>query len=416
MQIAIFMAPKTLIVLDTRRTLVDGTYPIKLRVTFNRTQKYYPTQFNATKADFEKYMARVPKGREKQIRMALDSIEQKASSVIAELELFDFDQFQRKFYKNEQLRVDVYAYFDLAISEYKQNGQIGTASNYTCSKNSLKAFKDKLAFWEITPEFLRSYERKLITDEKSISTVGIYLRPLKAIINRAIEDGTLPKDYNYPFGSKTALKYQIPTSKNTKKALDFDEVKALFDYKAESNSWEEKALDFWKFSYMANGMNMKDISLLKRGDIKEGFIEFVRAKTVNTNRTVIPIKVYLTDELKAIIKKHSKKNRGPNTLIFPIIRQADTLENQAADLKQFIKMVNRYTRKITSAIGIEKDCTTYTARHTTATILKRSGADIQQISEALGHASISTTRSYLGSFEDDSKKEMAKLLTAFKIQ
>jgi integrase len=408
------MAPKTLIVLDTRRALLDGTYPIKLRVTFNRTQKYYPTQFNATKADFEKYMTRVPKGKEKQIRMALDSIEQKATSVIAEMELFDFDQFQRKFYKNEQLRVDVYAYFDLAINEYKQNGQIGTASNYTCSKNSLKAFKDKLAFWEITPEFLRAYERKLIADKKSISTVGIYLRPLKAIINRATEDGTLPKDYNYPFGSKTALKYQIPTSKNTKKALDIDEVKALFDYKAESNSWEEKALDFWKFSYLANGMNMKDISLLKRGDIKEGFIEFVRAKTVNTNRTVIPIKVYLTDELKAIIAKHGKKNRGPNTLIFPIIRQTDTLENQAADLKQFIKMLNKYTRKITSAIGIEKDCTTYTARHSTATILKRAGVDIQMISETLGHSSISTTRAYLGSFEDDSKKEMAKLLTSFK--
>lgn len=414
MQIVIFMAPKTSIVLDTRRALLDGTYPIKLRVTFNRTQKYYPTQFNATRADFEKYMTRVPKGKEKQIRMALDSIEQKATSAIAELELFDFDQFQRKFYKNEQLRVDVYAYFDLAINEYKQNGQIGTASNYTCSKNSLKTFKDKLAFWEITPELLRAYERKLIADKKSISTVGIYLRPLKAIINRATEDGTLPKDYNYPFGSKTALKYQIPTSKNTKKALDMNEVKALFDYKAESNSWEEKALDFWKFSYMANGMNMKDISLLKRGDIKDGFIEFVRAKTVNTNRTVIPIKVYLTDELKAIIAKYGKKNRGSNTLIFPIIRQTDTLENQAADLKQFIKMVNRYTRKVAAAIGIEKDCTTYTARHSTATILKRSGADIQQISEALGHASISTTRSYLGSFEDDSKKEMAKLLTAFK--
>jgi integrase len=407
------MAPKTSIILDTRRALLNGTFPIKLRVTFNRTQKYYPTQFNATKAEFEKYMARVPKGKEKQMRMALDSIEQKATSVIAELELFDFDQFQRKFYKNEQLRVDVYAYFDMAISEYKQNGQVGTASNYTCSKNSLRAFKDKLAFWEITPEFLRSYERKLLADEKSISTVGIYLRPLKAIINRAIEDGTLPKDYNYPFGSKTALKYQIPTSKNVKKALDMNEVKALFDYKAESNSWEEKALDFWKFSYMANGMNMKDISLLKYSDIKGEFIEFVREKTVNTNRTVIPIKIYLTDELKALIKKHGKKNRGANSLIFPIIRQTDTLDDQLADLKQFIKMVNKYTRKVASKIGIEKDCTTYTARHSTATILKRSGADIHQISEALGHSSISTTKAYLASFEDESKKEIAKLLTSF---
>lgn len=408
------MAPKTSIVLDNRRALLNGTYPIKLRITYNRTQKYYPTEFSASKAEFDKYMARVPKGKDKQMRMALDSIEQKANSVILKLELFDFNQFQRKFYRNEQLRVDVYAYYDMAIAEYKQNEQIGTASNYTCSKNSLKRFKGKLAFWEITPDFLRAYEKQLLGDGKSISTVGIYLRPLKAIINRAVADDTIPKDFNYPFGSKTALKYQIPTSKNTKKALDMNEIKSLFEYKAESKSWEERALDFWKFSYMANGMNMKDISLLKRGNIKDGFIEFVRAKTINTNRTVIPIKVFLTDQLLAIIAKYGLPDNGPSSLIFPIIKPKDSLDEKHADLKQFIKMVNQYTRKVTAKIGIKKDCTTYTARHSTATILKQSGAGIQQISEALGHASISTTKAYLGSFEDGSKKEMAKLLTNFQ--
>lgn len=407
------MTPKTSIILDTRRVLLNGTYPIKLRVTYNRIQKYYPTEFNATKEDFEKYMAKAPKGIYKQVRMALDLIEQKAIAVIAELELFDFNQFQKKFYKNEQLRADVYAYYDTVIKEYKQNEQIGTASNYSCSKNALQKFKDKLGFWEITPEFLRAFEKHLTVDGKSISTVGIYLRPLKAIINRAMGDGTIPKDFNYPFGNKTALKYQIPTSKNTKKALDMNEIKALFDYKPVCNTWEEKALDFWKFSYMANGMNMKDISLLKRSDIKNGFIEFVRAKTINTNRTVIPIKVFLTEQLLEIIAKHGLPDKGPTSLIFPIIKPKDSLEKKQADLKQFIKMVNKYMRVIAQKIGIDKDCTTYTARHSTATILKRSGADIQQISEALGHASISTTKAYLGSFEDDSKKDLAKLLTAF---
>lgn len=407
------MAPKTSIILDTRRALLNGTYPIKLRVTHKRIQKYYPTEFSATRSEFEKYMAKAPKGNDKQIRLALDLIEQKANAIISELEIFDFNQFQKKFYKNEQLRVDVYAYYDTVINEYKKNEQIGTASNYTCSKNALKRYKDKLAFWEITPEFLRAFEKQLITEGKSISTVGIYLRPLKAIINRAIADGTIPKDYSYPFGGKTALKYQIPTSKNTKKALDMSEIKALFEYTPESNSWEERALDFWKFSYMANGMNMKDISLLKRSDIKNGFIEFVRAKTINTNRTVIPIKVFLTEDLLAIIAKHGLPDKGAASLIFPIIKPKDSLEKKQADLKQFIKMVNKYMREITKKIGIEKDCTTYTARHSTATILKRSGADIQQISEALGHASISTTKAYLGSFEDESKKDLAKLLTAF---
>lgn len=407
------MAPKTSIILDTRRALQSGTYPIKLRVTYKRTQKYYPTEFSATKVEFEKYMGRLPKGNDKQIRMALDLIEQKANAVIAQLELFDFNQFQKKFYKNDQLRADVYAYYDTAIKEYLQNEQIGTASNYTCSKNALKRYKDKLAFWEITPEFLRAFEKHLITDGKSISTVGIYLRPLKAIINRAIADGTIPKDFIYPFGNKTALKYQIPTSKNTKKALDINEIKSLFEYEAKPESWEERALDFWKFSYMANGMNMKDISLLKRSDIKGEFIEFVRAKTINTNRTIIPIKVFLSKELLAIIAKHGLPDKSPASLIFPIIKPKDSLEKKQADLKQFIKMVNKYMREIAKKIGIEKDCTTYTARHSTATILKRSGADIQQISEALGHASISTTKAYLGSFEDESKKDLAKLLTTF---
>jgi site-specific recombinase XerD len=53
------------------------------------------------------------------------------------------------------------------------------------------------------------------------------------------------------------------------------------------------------------------------------------------------------------------------------------------------------------------------ARHSFSTVLKRSGVGIQQISEALGHSSINTTKSYLDSFEDDVKKEMAKALTNF---
>ncbi len=407
------MKAKTTIVLDTRRSLKNGKYPIKLRVTYNRSQKYYPTNFSCSKDEFEKYMGRNPKGTDKTMRLAIDAIEQKANSIANEMSIFDFGVFTKKLLKNEQLREDVYSYYDKVIKEYKQNGQIGTASSYSCSKNSIKEFKPKLAFWEINPDFLRNYEKHLLKAGKSISTVGIYLRPLKAIINRAIADETLPKDFNYPFGSKSALKYQIPTGKNTKKSLNTLELKSIFEYKAGNDTWEDKALDYWKFSYLANGMNMKDISLLKYGDIKGDFIEFVRAKTASTNRNQIAIKVFLSEELKSIISKRGNERHNENTLIFPIIKQSTSLEKQRTDLQQFTKMINRYMRKVSKSLGIKKDCTTYTARHSTATILKRAGADIQMISEALGHSSISTTKSYLDSFEDDSKKEMAKLLTAF---
>ncbi|MFM6343963.1 MAG: tyrosine-type recombinase/integrase, partial [Dolichospermum sp.] len=74
------------------------------------------------------------------------------------------------------------------------------------------------------------------------------------------------------------------------------------------------------------------------------------------------------------------------------------------------KMINKYMDVIAKKLGIDKKITTYTARHTFSTILKRSGVNIQSISEALGHTSINTTRAYLDSFDDESKKEMAKKL------
>ena len=57
--------------------------------------------------------------------------------------------------------------------------------------------------------------------------------------------------------------------------------------------------------------------------------------------------------------------------------------------------------------------TTYTARHSFATVLKRSGANIAYISESLGHNDLKTTESYLASFEKDERIKNAALLTNF---
>jgi integrase/recombinase XerD len=69
---------------------------------------------------------------------------------------------------------------------------------------------------------------------------------------------------------------------------------------------------------------------------------------------------------------------------------------------------------ISSKLGIEKNVTTYTARHSFSTVLKRSGASIEYISEALGHSDTKTTENYLDSFENNVKKEYSKSLYAFK--
>jgi integrase len=156
---------------------------------------------------------------------------------------------------------------------------------------------------------------------------------------------------------------------------------------------------------------MKDVSYLKSENIDGEFIRFRRAKTRKTSASVLPISIYIQDRMRQIIQRQgSESGLKGKGFLFSIIDESDSPEKQRAKIQQMTKMVNKYMKRIASALGIEKDCTTYTARHTFSTVLKRSGVSIQSISEALGHTSLSTTKAYLDSFDDESKKEMAKLL------
>ncbi len=407
------MKPLTHIILDTRRQLKSGNYPVKLRVTFNRKQRYFATDVKLTESEFKAIMGKSPKGTNKEILLSLQALEQKANTIINRLSFFDFDTFERLLYSDQLVYGDVYAYYNNQIKKLKLAGQIGTASNYTSSLNSLKGFKSSLTFGEITVGFLSGYEKWLIKNNQSISTVGIYLRPLRAIINMAKEDDMLPEDFKYPFGTKSKGKYQIPAARNIKKALDKAELKKILEYKPVPETWEEIAHDYWTFIYLANGMNMMDVARLKYSDIDGEYIRFVRRKTERTAAITLPITVYIQDRMKTIIKRRGVQSDKKNSYIFPIINPSDTPEKQRADIQQMTKMVNKYMKRIVDNLGLDKKITTYTARHTFSTILKRSGVGIQNISEALGHSSVNTTKAYLDSFDDGSKKEMAEKLLLF---
>lgn len=277
--------------------------------------------------------------------------------------------------------------------------------------HSLKDFSGKLIFRDVTVEFLQDYEKWLLQNEKSITTVGVYLRPLRAILNQAIEEGIITRENNYPFSKR---KYQIPSGKNIKKALTKEEISKIFQYKGVKGTWWEKARDVFVFSYLASGINMKDIALLKYQNIDGDFIRFNRAKTHGTNRSGSkPISINMCDEIKQILSRWKGPTSKPNDYLFQVIEPDSSPVRQSALIKQFTRMTNTYLKLICIDLGIDKPVTTYFARHSFATILRRGGASTAFISESLGHSKEETTASYLDSFDDESKKEMQSLLTNF---
>ncbi len=69
--------------------------------------------------------------------------------------------------------------------------------------------------------------------------------------------------------------------------------------------------------------------------------------------------------------------------------------------------------KISEKLDIKKKVTSYVARHTFSTVMKRSGTSTEFIQEALDHADVKTTQNYLDSFEKEIMNDFAKRLTSF---
>ncbi len=387
----------------------EGKCLIKMVVYSNPNKKRYSTDNHVTEAEWEKMNASNLRDNSlKTIKTKLGSTREKAEKIIEKMEHFSFVAFEEIYFENKPNNTSklLKHWFDTYINEFKMNDQVGSASSYISTFNSLDKYKSNLMLQDITPAFLQSYENHMVKVGSSISTVGIYLRQLRAILNRAIKDGALPANL-YPF-----KKYQIPASRNVKKALQEAELKILFNH-IPAKSDEVKALDFWKLSYLCNGMNFADIIALKRDNINGNFLNFMRVKTIRTKKKdLTPIKVGLHPKAIVIIEKY----KNPDTdspYLFSILEpklNAVTIKNRC---KRFIKWVNLRMEKIRVDLNIDKDLNTYSARHSFSTTLMRKGISTQFIKESLGHSSIAVTENYLASFNDDVKLETINLLTDF---
>jgi len=467
------MSVTTAIVLDKRRTnKKTNTYPVCLRITFKRDSRRFAIGLSLSEADFGKLSSPHLGERLRQIRENVEKEEGRAKSIIKNLRKFSFEAFSNEFlafrpgrrrktsskppfpedgqpsfpvtsaspaglppdvgikrqnFKNQfgkrkypvqksdidfRALGEVASHYGVYIRKLEAQDRIGTVNCYMCSLMSLLDYRSELRFSDITELELYRYEKWMDSKGNSITTISLYIRCLRHIFNVAIAKKLIDGDL-YPFGPE---KYLIPTGRNIKKAVNIDDIQRIYEYQS-ADSTKMMYRDFWVFIYLGNGMNVKDLAMLKYENIDGRFIRFLRAKTANTARTNPQIiSVYCSEEVQQLIARWGNSDKSPVNYIFPILTIGLDAYERRHKIQLFNKMINSYMYEIGAELGITRKLSTMAARHSFSTQLKRTGISVEAIQELLGHKNLKTTMNYLDSFEDTSKAQQVENLLPFKKQ
>lgn len=394
----------TTLYLDTRRATKDGLYPVKLRVTHNRKSKYFKTTVYLDQESFDRILAgKYLSEDQKEIRKRLVALNEKASDIIDGLDIFSFSVLEERL-EGKGSSSDLLVRFQERIAENKLKGKVGTAQIDGDTLASIKLFiKEtqskidgfKLPLAQVTIEWLEQYEAWNIKRGISTTTIHIHNVRIRAIINQAIQKQIFdPK--MYPYGKH---KYKIPKPANNKRALTEDQLISFISYSPQNES-ERFAKDFFLFSLLSSGMNLGDVFSLKWSNFegKESFT-FKRRKTDRAGMSNEPkiITVFCRPEHWEIIERYGALRVGQNQYVFDVLKPGVSKEREHQLIKVAINKVNLNLKKISEALKLGFNITSYHARHTYATRLMGT-APLAYISQQLGHANLSTTQLYLSQF------------------
>jgi site-specific recombinase XerD len=304
---------------------------------------------------------------------------------------------------------NVKEFFDEIVTRLKLEKRLGNANAYKDTLSSMTRFAKKLdiPFHDIDLPWLKQYETWMRSNDCSENTMGFHFRALRAAYNMAIEDNVIKIDY-YPFNRFKVSRFSKVTRKRAITKTDIGKIIDL-DVKTITNYYSphlQLSKDLFLFSYLGCGINFMDIANLKYQNIYNNRVFYERQKTgKQINFLLQPMAMKIIECYKPECPKH-------DDYVFPILDKNFHLTSQQKyyRIKKVLRGVNSTLKKIGEKAGLTIPLTTYVARHTFATVLKRSGVNTAIISESLGHSSEKITQTYLDSFENSQIDEAMKCL------
>lgn len=270
------------------------------------------------------------------------------------------------------------------IAKLKHDGKIRTSETYRSAFNSFSRFRngEDVMLDAFSQDLMESYEAHLQSNGLIPNSISFHLRILRAVYNRACEQGLITATVN-PFAH-----VYTGVEKTAKRAVDIETIRRIKNLDLSMDKSLDYARDIFMLSFYLRGMSFIDLAYLKKSDLLNGIVTYYRRKTGQK------LSIRWTKEMQAILDKYPENE---TEYLFPVITSRTA--NPRNQYRNRHYKVNFNLKTVAEKVGLRIPLTTYVARHSWASIARSKGISVSVISEGLGHDNELTTQIYLAALD-----------------
>lgn len=371
----------------------DGSYNVKIRVTFKRKSRRLSTHLDATPKDLTKSL----EFKEGPVRRRAYEIVEEMKAACSEIDYLDLQAMDvDEVIKVIEAKSESKAVFKLDFIEYmreKASSKGASERLYVTAANALVRFMNGHTLYvnDITVRFLRSFEEFIRKEPKVVScfrtgktrpgkevkgdcrAISQYLGCIRHMYGLARLEFNEPDLDIYRIPNNPFEYYKVPKqqpAKRRNKSKDF--IQMIIDESAKARGAEKFALEVFLLSFALEGMNLAD--LYHCAPARGKWLVYNRRKTAGRRADMAEHHVYVPEEILPIVER-CRDNDGVHMFTF---------HRRYKDFNTFTVNANNAIRRWRSGRDVE-DFTMYAARHSWASIARKTGVEKATIDECLCH-------------------------------
>lgn len=283
------------------------------------------------------------------------------------------------------------------IADTRDQYKESTHKNKVTAVNTFERFLFKynqehspITINKLTASHIKAFERWALDEGQSPGYVALHMRCLRSLINRI--NG---------HGNELFKHVHTANCQTEKRAISEDSIKQIHGIKFAGKTSIAQNRDIFLFCFYGMGIPLIDAVMLKKSQLQGGYISYQRQKT---NRMV---KIKVSAEMQQLLHLLSPAD---SPYLLPILTTNDRTEAMR-QYKRFYQRYMRSLKKIEAYLDCDCRLTSYTPRHSWASIAYKNNVDINVIARALGHANTNITYAYINDISD-SQLENANLTVA----